>query len=110
MSFRGGRWLEEAQADQLSFLPLTVTLRSNLSSATPPVQRLNPQKAGVLLRSLSAMSATEDEANLDPYAALGLTPTATDKEIKSAYRKVSLKCHPDRVRRRLAYAKCLARC
>lgn len=47
------------------------------------------------------MSATEDEANLDPYAALGLTPAATDKEIKSAYRKVSLKCHPDRVRRRL---------
>jgi len=44
------------------------------------------------------MSATDDEANLDPYAALGLTPAATEKEIKSAYRKVSLKCHPDRVR------------
>lgn len=39
----------------------------------------------------------DDEANLDPYLQLGLDPTATEKDIKSAYRKKSLKCHPDRV-------------
>lgn len=44
------------------------------------------------------MSATEDEANIDPYALLGLTPASTEKDIKTAYRKKSLTCHPDRVR------------
>jgi DnaJ-class molecular chaperone len=31
----------------------------------------------------------------DPYAALGLTKSATDAEIKKAYRKVARVCHPD---------------
>lgn len=32
----------------------------------------------------------------DPYKALGLTPTATSSEIKSAYRRAALKYHPDK--------------
>ena len=39
----------------------------------------------------------DDDANVDPYLHLGLTPAATEKDIKSAYRKKSLGCHPDRV-------------
>ncbi|WP_158965371.1 DnaJ C-terminal domain-containing protein [Chachezhania sediminis] len=31
----------------------------------------------------------------DPYAALGLTKTATADEIKKAYRKIAKTCHPD---------------
>ena len=31
----------------------------------------------------------------DYYATLGLTKTATDKEIKQAYRKLARKFHPD---------------
>ena len=31
----------------------------------------------------------------DPYAALGLKKTATDDEIKKAYRKIARTCHPD---------------
>ncbi|KAL7411424.1 hypothetical protein BDY24DRAFT_396725 [Mrakia frigida] len=38
----------------------------------------------------------QDEANIDPYLHLGLTPAATEKDIKSAYRKKSLGVHPDR--------------
>ncbi|CDZ97661.1 Molecular chaperone (DnaJ superfamily) [Phaffia rhodozyma] len=38
----------------------------------------------------------DDEANLNPYVQLELSHTATEKDIKSAYRKKSLKCHPDR--------------
>jgi curved DNA-binding protein CbpA len=39
-----------------------------------------------------------DEANIDPYLHLGLKPEASEKEIKSAYRKKSLVLHPDKVR------------
>ncbi len=31
----------------------------------------------------------------DPYAALGLTKSATDADIKKAYRKIARTCHPD---------------
>lgn len=41
---------------------------------------------------------SDEESPIDPYALLGLTPDAAESEIKSAYRKLSLKCHPDRVR------------
>lgn len=35
--------------------------------------------------------------NKDWYAVLGLTPQATEEEIKKTYRKLILKYHPDRV-------------
>jgi len=31
----------------------------------------------------------------DPYAALGLTKSASDADIKKAYRKIARTCHPD---------------
>lgn len=38
----------------------------------------------------------EEEAALDPYGVLGLESSATDNDIKKAYRKMSLKYHPDK--------------
>jgi DnaJ family protein C protein 9 len=35
-------------------------------------------------------------ADLDPYAILDVPPTSTAAEIRSAYRKLALKCHPDK--------------
>jgi DnaJ family protein C protein 17 len=39
---------------------------------------------------------TEEESALDPYRILSLELGATEQEIKKAYRKASLKWHPDK--------------
>jgi preprotein translocase subunit Sec63 len=38
-----------------------------------------------------------DDAEIDPYDLLALSTEATDQDIRTAYRKLSLKVHPDRV-------------
>ena len=37
-----------------------------------------------------------DEDEVDLYAVLGIEPTATEEDIKKAYRKLALICHPDK--------------
>ena len=39
---------------------------------------------------------TEEEAALDPYTLLQLTAEATEKDVRRAYKKLSLKYHPDK--------------
>jgi DnaJ family protein C protein 17 len=39
---------------------------------------------------------TDEEREIDPYDALGVAPDAVEKDIRKAYRKLSLKCHPDK--------------
>lgn len=41
-------------------------------------------------------------AAFDPYALLGVTPSASDRDIKSAYRKLSVKFHPDKLAKSLS--------
>uniref|UniRef100_UPI004024F71F J domain-containing protein n=1 Tax=Prevotella sp. TaxID=59823 RepID=UPI004024F71F len=45
------------------------------------------------LRNLATGSTNIDAA----YKVLGITPDATDDEVKAAYRRMALKHHPDRV-------------
>ena len=33
----------------------------------------------------------------DPYRTLGVSPSATDDEVKAAYRRMAMKNHPDKV-------------
>jgi len=51
---------------------------------------------GVLVLYVQASSG--DSKPFDPFDILGLERSATDKEIKKAYRKLSLQYHPDKVR------------
>jgi len=39
-----------------------------------------------------------DDPEINPYDLLGLSTDATDQDIRTAYRKLSLKVHPDRNR------------
>ena len=34
-------------------------------------------------------------SDLDPYATLGVVPSATPDEIRAAYRRLAAACHPD---------------
>lgn len=42
--------------------------------------------------------SVSDPPTIDPYAVLNLPKTATSEEVKSAYRKLALKHHPDKAR------------
>ena len=46
---------------------------------------------------MSSSDLPSNAAELDPYKVLGVPCASTDAEIRSAYRKLALKCHPDKV-------------
>jgi len=50
----------------------------------------------LVVNSIIMPLLTEEESALDPYRILSLELGATDQEIKKAYRKASLKWHPDK--------------
>lgn len=45
----------------------------------------------------SGRSGQSSSYNKDPYRVLGIDSSATDEEVKKAYRKMAMKYHPDRV-------------
>ena len=47
------------------------------------------------INSIIAMFYRENDESA--YAVLGISPSATDDEVKSAYRKMAMKNHPDKV-------------
>lgn len=47
--------------------------------------------------SYSSSSSSSYSYAKDPYSVLGLTSSATDEEVKKAYRRLALKYHPDKM-------------
>lgn len=50
----------------------------------------------VLLMLIRALTFDAELASFDPFKILGLSPSAEDKDIRKAYRKLSLEYHPDK--------------
>ena len=61
------------------------------------VLHVTRQSARANTRS-AATTTMSTEEELNPYELLNVGLEATEQDIKSAYRKLSLKVHPDRVR------------
>lgn len=51
---------------------------------------------------MAPLLSEEELALGDPYEVLGVPVDATEKQIRSAYRSLSLRCHPDRVSQEVA--------
>jgi len=51
---------------------------------------------GAIVSDGTNFHTDESADRIDPYKALGLPRTASDKEIKSTYRKLSMELHPDK--------------
>lgn len=59
-------------------------------------QKLDPSGFGVEAKIKNAQRLAKKAKNKDYYKVLGIERTATDKDIKNAYRKLALKWHPDK--------------
>ena len=71
--------------------PVTVPVSvSSFTSYNPPILHSSSP------RRPHAMS-TVNEEEVNPYELLGVTMESTEQDIRTAYRRVSLKVHPDRV-------------
>lgn len=53
---------------------------------------------GISAKDLDSIFGIERGATKAPYEILEISPDATDKEVKSAYRRMANKYHPDKVR------------
>jgi hypothetical protein len=51
-----------------------------------------------VLTTTALLPSMSEPEEINPYQLLDISLDATDSDIKSAYRKLSLKVHPDRVR------------
>ena len=68
------------------------------------LEERSARKRHVFARALLTTCSLSQVRPFDPFEILGVTHGATEKDIKRAYRQLSLKFHPDKVRTCFAVA------
>ena len=59
--------------------------------------RLIARHLGISLKDVASIEEPFNSGTLNPYKVLEITETATDAEVKKAYRKLAVKFHPDKI-------------
>ena len=59
--------------------------------------RLIARHLGISLKDVASIEEPYNSGTLNPYKVLEITETATDSEVKKAYRKLAIKFHPDKI-------------
>lgn len=59
--------------------------------------RLIARHLGISLKDVASIEEPFHSGTLNPYKVLEITETATDAEVKKAYRKLAIKFHPDKI-------------
>jgi len=59
--------------------------------------RLIARHLGISLKDVASIEEPFHSGTLNPYKVLEITETATDAEVKKAYRKLAVKFHPDKI-------------
>jgi DnaJ like chaperone protein len=87
----------EQRLQLLSFLASIAKSDGNVCSAEIEALKDVAVSMGLSDKEVDSMLSLGGDTLEDAYKVLEIAPTATDDEVKSAYRKMALKHHPDRV-------------
>ena len=81
----------------LSFLAKIAQSDGNVCQAEIDALKEVALAMGLSLQEVESMLSLKNDSLADAYKVLEVEPTATDEEVRAAYRRLALKHHPDRV-------------
>lgn len=87
----------EERLQMLSFLAKIAQSDGNVCQAEIDALKEVALAMGLSLQEVESMLSLKNDSLADAYKVLEVEPTATDEEVRAAYRRLALKHHPDRV-------------
>lgn len=87
----------EQRLQLLSFLVQIAQSDGNVCSEEIQALREVTQAMGLAAQELDSLMHLRGDSLEEAYQVLEISPSATDEEVKAAYRRLALKHHPDRV-------------